>query len=131
MNAGNALSRPSPAVEIVRETIATIGTVLFLDSQRREACQRKAYNRELNDLVLVAERQFLWDALLRLRQHEHTERLVLLSSGQAKHVEHLDSLRGTLGTGDAAAAQVVVDLQRDLRARTRVPASALATGEAA
>ena len=112
------------AAAAVREAVAAVGTVLFLDAQRKEACQRKAYNRELNELVLTAERQFLWDTLRRLQQHEHVGRPVLLSERGAKHLERLDSLRGSLGTGDAASAQLVLNLQRELRLRTRACSSA-------
>jgi hypothetical protein len=118
------------AASAVRAAVVAVGTVLFLDSQRKEACSRKAYNRELNDLVLTAERQFLWDALRRLQDHEHDGRPVLLSERGAKHLERLDSLRGSLGAGDAASAQLVLDLQRELRLRTRAfsPAASAAPG---
>lgn len=123
-------SASNPAAAAVRETVAVVGTVLFLDGQRREACQQKAYNQDLNDLVLTAERQFLWDALQRLREHEHTGRPVLLSENQAKQVAHLDTLRGSLGVGDAAAAQLVLDLKAELTRRTRVPQSAVPARQA-
>ena len=93
------------AAAAVREAVAAVGTALFLDGQRKEACGRKAYNRDLNDLVLTAERQFLWDALRRLREYEHTGRPVMLTENQAKQVEHLDALRGSVGIADAGAAK--------------------------
>jgi hypothetical protein len=123
-------SASSPAAAAVREAVAAVGTVLFLDGQRREACKRKGYNRDLNDLVLTAERQFLWEALQRLQEHEHTGRPVLLSENQAKQVEHLDVLRGSLGVGDAAAARLVLGLKAELGRRTQVPQSVVPAGRA-
>lgn len=119
MNA-HAASPDSGAAASVREAVATITTVLFLEEQRREAIKHKAYNRELSDLVLTAERQFLWDALQRIQSHENTGQ-VALSEFQAKQIERLATLRGSVGTGDASAARVLADLERELRARTRLP----------
>ena len=123
-------SASNPAAAAVREAVAAVGTVLFLDGQRREAGQQKLYNQDLNDLVLTAERQFLWDALQRLREYEHCGRPVLLSEHQAKQVGQLDALRGSLGVGDAAAAQLVLDLKAELGRRTRVPQSAVPVRQA-
>jgi hypothetical protein len=120
----NGVGTPSNselAVAAVREAVAAIGTVLFLDGQRKEACGRKAYNRDLNDLVLTAERQFLWDALRRLQEYEHTGKPVVLSENQAKQVERLDALRGSVGIGDAGAAKLLIDLKAEFQRRTRVP----------
>lgn len=120
---GTPSSSELAAAAAVREAVAAVGTVLFLDGQRKEARQRKAYNRDLNDLVLTAERQFLWDALRRLQEHEHTGKPVVLSENQAKQVEYLDALRGSVGIGDAGAAKLLAELKAELQRRTRAPAA--------
>lgn len=107
----------------VKETMATIGNVLFLEGRRQEALARGPRNADLNDLVLTAERQFLWDALQRLKATTHHGRPVLLSSNQAKHLENLGALRGSLYVADAATAEVLRELRAELRNRTRVPQS--------
>jgi hypothetical protein len=108
----------------VKEALATIGNVLFLEGRRQEALARGPRNADLNDLVLTAERQFLWEALQRLQATTHQGRPVLLSSNQAKHLENLGSLRGSVCVGDAAAIEVLRELRAELRQRTRVSQAA-------
>lgn len=105
----------------VRDAIATIGNVLFLETARREAVARGPRNQQLNDLLLTAERQLLWDALQRLRGHERPDRPVQLCESQAKYVERLDWLKRVLAGSDPLSILFLTDLQEELQRRTGKP----------